>query len=188
MAAVNRTWVGTTSGDYSVSTNWSPAAVPLVTDNVRIPAGSPAITAGLNQSAVSLGDFIVEDGFANTIASSAAYLQIVCSRFLFYGTGLSYIDIGTSAIAPQVFKTAAAAQGYRGLYLKGSAITTLSVMGGKVGLASLAFETATATTVRVTGSGSVWIGAAATLTTLLQERGDSVLRSAATTVRVHGGT
>ncbi|MFN8650720.1 MAG: hypothetical protein U0133_02310 [Gemmatimonadales bacterium] len=50
-----RTWNGTTSSDWSVAANWTPAAVPTNANDVVIPAGtpnSPAITASC--SALSL--------------------------------------------------------------------------------------------------------------------------------------
>ena len=50
------------TGDYGVAGNWSTGTVPVNGDSVRIPAGSPAITGSLNQSAVTLIDFIVDDG------------------------------------------------------------------------------------------------------------------------------
>lgn len=183
----DKTWAGVT-GAYDLSTNWSPVNVPIAGDNVRIPAGSVAITSGLNQSAVALADFIVEDGYTAAIASATAYLRIVCSRFIFSGTGVSYVDIGTSAISPQVLKTSGGGSGTRGLYLKGSAISILSVISGKVGLAALFGETSTATTIRCVGSGaSVWAGAGLTLTNFYQTNGDSIIRCAGTTLTCHGG-
>jgi hypothetical protein len=51
--------------------------VPRAGDNVRIPASTTwGIAAGLNQSAVALGSFVVEDGYRGAIASASGYLQI----------------------------------------------------------------------------------------------------------------
>lgn len=68
----NKTWVGTDTGnegDWGTAANWSPSGVPVATDDVRIPAGSNAITGTLNQSAVALGDVIVEEGYTAAIST-----------------------------------------------------------------------------------------------------------------------
>lgn len=192
----NRTWLG--SGSWATAGNWAENSVPVAGDNVRITAGAGSITAGLNQSAVALGYVIVEPGYTGTIGvapvltsgatAAAVYLQIVCTRFEFSGTGNAWIDIGTSAISPQIFDTANPSAGNRGLYLKGSAIATLNVTKGKVGLAHYMGETSTCTTLRCAGKNAgVWCGSGVTLTTFYQSAGDSELKCAATTVNFHGG-
>ncbi len=185
----NKTWAGT-DGNYGTAGNWSPSGVPSTGDHVRIPASSSqSITSGLDQSAVAIGDFIVEEGYTGEIGTAAAYLQIDPNRFEFNGAGQAWIDIGSAAIDVQVLGTATAATGERGLYLKGSAIDELAVLGGNVGVAAIHGETATVTTCRVTGtSADVWIGAGVTLTTLRVNAGTVRLRCAATTVAVYGGT
>jgi hypothetical protein len=185
----NKLWVGT-DGNYGTAGNWSPSGVPIAGDHVRIPASSTqSITSGLDQSAVAIASFIVEEGYAGELGTSAAYLQIDPDRFEFNGTGQSWIDIGSAEIDVQVIGTATAATGERGLYLKGSAIDELTVLGGNVGVAAKFGETATVATCRVTGStADVWIGSGTTLTTLSVTAGMVRLRAAATTVAVYGGT
>ena len=168
---------------------------PRATDHVRIPAGTAAITESLDQSAVAIGDFIVEPGYSGYFGSSTAYFRIDPNYFRFEGEGqtASYIDLFTAAISPEVHNTASAAAGQRGLYLLGSAISTLNVVKGKVGFAWRAGETGTATTARVgfktsrAGDASLWIGSGVTLTTFQQTGGDNVLACAATTVQTYGG-
>jgi hypothetical protein len=189
----NKTWVGNDSGnegDYSVAANWSPSGVPSASDHVRIPASSTQnISSGLDQSAVAIGDFIVEEGYSGTIGSATGYLQIDPDRFEFNGSGQSWIDIGSAAIDVQILGTATASTGERGLYLKGSAIDELAILGGNVGVAAVHGETATVTTCRVTGpTADVWVGAGTTLTTLNVSQGTVRLRCAATTVTQYGGT
>lgn len=181
-------WIGT-DGSYSTAANWSPANVPVNSDTVRIPAGGGNISSGLNQSAVSLTAFIVEKGYTGTIGSSSGYLQIVTSRFEFEGSGLSYVDLGTSAISPQVFGTASGGTGTPGLYLLGSALVTLNVTGGSVGLAVGVGETSTVATARLALTGaSLWLGTGVTLTTWDNHAGDGIIRCALTTLNVYGGT
>lgn len=164
--------------------------IPVAADHVRIPAGSAAISSGLDQSSVALGDFIVEDGYAQTIGSSSAPLRIDPDRFEFSGTGVAYIDLHSANIAPQVFRSASASTGNYGLYLTGSNLTTLSVMGGTVGVAVRGGETSTVATIRVTDAAKVGIGSGVSLTTLYTSAGDVISQtsSAITTVTLEGGT
>jgi hypothetical protein len=190
----NKTWLLTSTGDLNVSGNWSPSGVPSATDNVRFPAGSPAITASLtslNTSTLSgaLGTVVFEEGFTGAVGTSSTNMQFTCTRFDFSGTGIAYIDLEASSIAPQVFTTAGAGAGSRGLYLKGSALTTLNVEGGSVGIAYRSGETSTVATIRCYGpSADVVAGSGTTLTTFYQTAGTSVIRCAATTVTCYGGT
>lgn len=164
--------------------------VPLATDHVRIPAGTPDIESGLKQGAVALGDFIVEEGYEGDIGSDTAPLQIDPDRFEFGATGgTAYIDITTAAIAARILNTGSPIAGERGLYLLGSAISVLDVMRGSVGVATRHGETAAVTTARIQdGQASLWMGQGATLTTLNMLAGDCRLSTAATTVLIYDGT
>lgn len=163
--------------------------IPVATDNVRLPAGAGKISSNLDNSSVALGSFIVEKGYTGTIASSSAYLRVGATRFEFSGGGLSYIDLGSSSVSPQVFSTASGGDGTRGLYLLGSALATVNVVGGQVGISVNAGETATITTATVTdGSGSLWLGAGVTLTNWTQHGGDNIVRCAGTTMNIYGGS
>lgn len=164
--------------------------IPVSGDDVRIPVDSGAI-AGSDQSAVTLASFVVEEGFDEGIGSSTTALRITTSRFDFHGNGntAAYIDLAGSTCSPQIFNTASTTRGNRGLYLIGTALNTISVIDGDVGIASRHHETATVTTVRSIGLGAnVWVGAGCTLTTFYQDDGDNQLRAAATTVTCYGGT
>lgn len=181
-------WIGT-DGSYSTSGNWSPSGVPSAGDTVRLPAGGGDITAGLNQSAVAIDAFIVEEGYSGDIGSDAGYLQLDTDVFIYHGTGVAYVDLGSTTVSPDIVKAADAQDGEHGLYLKGSGIATLSITQGDVGLAALVGETATATTVRVMESGAKCeLGPGCTLTTVTNNAGELLLRAAATTLNVVGGT
>lgn len=165
-------------------------AIPVATDDVRIPADSGTITSGLNQSAVAIVDFIVEQGYNENIGSSTEYLRIDPDKFEFSATdGTAYIDLGTaSSIAPQIYSTGQPVTGERGLYLLGSSIGVLNVAGGHVGVAVRAGETATVATARVmNANASLWLGEGVSLTTWQQHDGGGILRCAATTVLIYDG-
>lgn len=163
--------------------------IPQATEHVRIAPGAGAISSNLDQSAVAIGDFIVESGYESTIGSTAGYLLIDPNRFEFSGTGQAFIDLTTAAISPRVTTTASAIDGERGLYLKGSALTILDIQGGDVGLAVRPGETATATTARLFGDETtLWLGNGVTITNLHQYAGSSLVRCAVAAVLLHKGT
>jgi hypothetical protein len=162
--------------------------IPQATEHVRIPAGSGAISSNLDQSAVAIGDFIVEEGHEGSIGSTLGYLLIDPNRFEYTGNGQAFIDLTTAAISPRIIATVSATFGERGLYLKGSALDVIDMQGGQVGLAIRPGETATATTIRMQGSdASLWIGNGVTLTNLHQYSGEAVVRCAVTTTILYGG-
>jgi len=188
----NKRWDGNTAsyvGDYSHAANWSPSGVPGAADVVVIPSGSASITTGLDQSAVAIGSFTVERGYTGTIGSATANLQLDTVAFTFNGTGVAYIDLGSQTVSPQIYNTATATTGNRGLYLIGTGIATLSVMGGKVGLAFRHNTVSTATTVRVEGSTAyLEVGTGATLTNAIVSDGSLTVRCAFTTATVYSGS
>jgi hypothetical protein len=150
--------------------------------------------SNLDQSAVAIGDFIVEEGYEGEIGTAATstapptYLRIDPDRFEFNSNGLAWIDIGSANIAPQIKGTAAAAQGEYGLYLRGSNMGVVNAMGGTLGIAVLGGETSTAATVRVTGAQTaVTLGNGATLTNGHQWAGLLILRCGSTALIQYDG-
>ena len=169
--------------------------IPQAGEHVRLAAESGSINAGLDQSAVAIGDFIVEEGYSGDIGTAATaenpaeYLKIDPDRFEYNGQGIAYIDIGAAAISPSVLGTGNAGDGERGLYLLGSAIATLNVIGGSVGLAARPGETSTATTVRVmAGTADVVLGNGCTITNLHQYGGTVLVNCGVTTSLLYDGT
>lgn len=186
-------WIGGDTGnenDANTAANWSGGTKPVASDTVRVPYRSTmyAITGGLSSLATGLTAFIVEPGFNKAIGTEDTPLDVDTSRFEFAGSVTSYIDLGTSATDCEINATASARGGARGLYLVGTAIGTIAVNGGSVGVAARAGEVSTVTTARVTGaSASVWLGTGVTLTTYDQLGGTNILRCAATTATCGGG-
>lgn len=165
-----KTWLGTSSTDYSVTGNWSEGAIPTTNDTVTISRNAiRAIQAGLNQSSVAIDNFTVEDGFSYDIGTSSAFLQISCTGsgvkyFKYAGGGsLAKIDLGASAVAPIVTKTGSPSTGDVGLSVKGTAMTGFVVTGGIVGIGVEPNDTTTeVTSINVipenVGGASVTIG------------------------------
>ena len=168
--------------------------IPKAGDDVRIPASTASITEGLDQSAVAIGDFIVEEGYEGNIGSdSLGYLKIDPDRFEFNATGgASYIDVGAAAnLDCQIYGTGAPiVTGARGLYLLGSSIDVLNVVGGSVGVAVRHGEVSMVATARlIDSSASLWVGEGCSLTTWQQHNGSGRLRTGGTvaTVLIYDG-
>ncbi len=187
------TWSGTGNTtanagpyDWNDPANWVEGAVPTGSDDVVIQGTTP-IKYGLNQSGTSLGAV----NFQNTSGAHGnpgLPLRLSCTSFNFSCTGISYINLGSSTVAPRITQTASAAAEAYGLYLLGSGITTLRVEGAAaVGLAINKGETSTAATIQCTGAGRVGIGEGVTLTTLRQSSGTVYLNCGATTVLADRG-
>jgi hypothetical protein len=54
-----KTWTGAATSDWQTSTNWSPAGVPVATDDVTIPA---VVTQPVMSAAVSIRNLTVQSG------------------------------------------------------------------------------------------------------------------------------
>ena len=182
----DKIWTGATDGDYGTATNWSPSGVPVSTDSVYLTADySVDITGSLDQQAVNIDKFVV-DGFTGKIGSLAlGYLQIDPDSFSFSGFGVAFVDVGSAVININVRSTASGGT-TRGLYIKGSAVTVLSVIGGNVGLANQYGEYSTAATIRVLG-GTFVCGTGATLTTVDTYGGTANLGANVTTLNAYSG-
>lgn len=189
----DKVWVGTT-GDLGTAGNWSPSGVPAAGDNVYIPAGSGSITGSSALSTASLsgalGTVEVEAGYTGTIGSRTSYMVLSAGTFRFAGKGTSYVNLEASAISPDIRATATptSSDGV-GLYLKGSALATLSAVGDcAIGLAYFGGETSTVTTARVVGpSARLTIGAGVTATTIQVLSGTGTVKAGCTTLDVQGG-
>jgi len=186
-----RTWLGTTSTAWGTAGNWKEGSVPVSGDEVLISnAAVNNIESGLNQSAVTLDELIFEQGCTVSVGSfslgylqvATAYLEVNCSG------GQVWLDVGASAITARVISTGSAAIGERGLYLKGSGLTSLSVDSGSVGLADKMGETSTVTNARVVGNGSLRLGRGVTVTTTQVSNGEMIQQCACTTANVFSGT
>jgi len=193
-------WTGATDGDWSVAGNWSPSGVPASADDVILSASYVvSITAGLNQSAVTLNSLTVEQGYSGAIGSKAADLQIATDALTFEGSGVAYINLGSNAVDPVINGTATYSTGSSGLYLTGTGIGTITCAGGGVSIGRPG-TTSTVTEIRgVAGDVHVGIGGTvtssfnfgatvvfdATHTTLQIDDGRTVLKQSATVTTAH---
>lgn len=111
------TWTGASAdGNWSTAGNWSTSggssAPPASTDNVIISGGDRDITAGLNQSAITLASLKVTDGFRYNIGDTSNSLQINCSGDTNIVLAGQFIKInGTFSTASTAFTVSFKSQG-----------------------------------------------------------------------------
>jgi hypothetical protein len=154
-------WLGATSGDWNVTTNWSTGAVPVSTDDVYFSNNAVDVTLNLDQSAVTLASLTIDQSYTGKFAGAGTYLQINATTMNIgrasgdqSNPGSSRLHINGTFTTVNVIDTASSSAdaGFPPVCLKGT-ITTLNVRSGRVGVAVLTpVETATATTINVTQS------------------------------------
>jgi hypothetical protein len=163
--------------------------IPQGGEFVRIPPGAGSIVSGLDQSAVAIDNFYVEEGYDGTIGSVDGFLRLdLGGQFEFNGSGQAFIDLGASTDVT-VHGTSPADIGEFGLYLRGSAMGLVDVRGGSAGIAALPGETSTVTALRMSNRGTtVKCGAGVTLTSAVPIfDGNLWLHCNATTITKYGG-
>lgn len=156
---------------YGVAANWSLGAIPTTSDTVRKPAGSPPILYDLNQTSVEIGAFSTEDSDQGVIGR-VEYGQLYSLRItptscnLRGAATLLAVDLGSAAIEVDVSHTAGSqANGRTPVNIRGTAITTVNVSRGNVGVANFIGHTATVTGgFNVSGGAALVIGPGVTVT------------------------
>lgn len=166
--------------------------IPYAADKVTISGSATTGPAGSDQTAVAIGSFYIEPGFRNlAIGSRDTPLRIDPDTFVSEGSGTAawYIDLYTAAIAPEVRNCPSPTGGIYGLYLTGSALTTIVHDKGSLAVAALPGDTTTVATVNVRAAGAAMLlSENVTLTTLRHFAGSTVVRCSGTTVEATGGS
>lgn len=200
-----RNWSGTTSGDWSVSTNWLEGVVPASTDTVFFKNNAVSVTTGLAQSAVTLASLTIDSTYTGTIGSGSTYLAIGATAITIggasgsstsgNGSGRILLNLGTVQFTATVLSTSGTSSdsGLEPVRLLGTnASNKLYVLGGRVGVATtVTTEISTLTEWNVSGTGAVLnLGSGCTLTTGNQTGSSAVtVNSALTTLTQSvGGT
>lgn len=196
-------WIGGNAGNetnYATAANWTLGAAPVATNDVIIPAeASDGIALTLDQSAVQLASFVVEEGYAGTIGSATAALQIDVAntgKCSYAGSGaFAKIDNGASEVDWDISGTGTPSIGQFGLELTGTAIGKISVTGGS----HVGFGTAPGASspdvdnivVGSDGSNYLELGAQAIAVASIQQSGGTVVNGSTgtiTLVNMDGGT
>jgi hypothetical protein len=201
-----KVWVGTDSGnegDYGVAANWSPSGVPVATDDVIIANSSQDITGTLDQSAVALTSFTIDQSYTGVIGTSDSdFLEIAASTVIigqrrsttgtFAGSKRLNLDFGSSTAAQiTVHDTASTALDTNRQPLRIRAVnasTDLHVIAGSLSVSDDSSNSSTLGDINVE-SGSVNVGEGVTLTNVTQSGGIIHNNSSiAGTAKIKGGT
>lgn len=162
----DRVWIGTTSGDPNVTTNWSPNTVPVNGDrqifDYRATRDLDTNLAAL--SAVN-GSIVVDHSFTNNIGDGTSYYQTavtavdigqLSSATTTGGSSRIMLDSGAAAVTYTIRRTAAsplnAEANLMPLRVKGSNLTMNISGSSKVGIAQTTGETATVSNLRLTAN------------------------------------
>lgn len=167
-------------------------AAPNGADTVTISGlATRGIESNLDQSALTAAAWRIEPGFRDKpIGSQYQPLRLKPSSLVIDGGGSTpwYLDIGAQAIAPEVRNCPIGVNGRNGLYLIGSAMTTLLVYAGNVGVGMLPGDTVTvATILSLGGQAIVVVGSGVTLTTARSMAGQIILQCGGATFDCVGG-
>ena len=203
----DRIWIGTTSGDPNVTTNWSPNTVPVNGDR-QIFDYRALRDLDTNLAALSAvnGSIVIDHSFTKNIGDGTSYYQTAVTAFdggqktsgsTTGGSARVMIDFGAAALVGAVRRTAAnplnAEANLMPWRFKGSNLT-FNVSGpAKVGFAQLTGETATLTALRLTanddGVPQVELGRGTTVTALTVNAGmaHSISDNTTATTIVDGG-
>ena len=189
------TWTGTGitkinvgPNDYECPNNWAGLAIPVGSDNVLITGGSD-ILYNLDQSGVSVAAFEVAPGCTAKGGGLGRYFKAACTSLKFGGTGVWYLNVGSSSISPLFTASANPGTNQYGVYLLGSALGIVTVTGNaSVAIAAFTSETATVTTVATNTTGRCMIGSGVTLTNIQQANcADCQVGCAATAINTDAG-
>lgn len=125
----NLLWHGATDdGNVNTAGNYLGAAAPAGADVVYVD-GSKSIVAGLDQTAINLGGWIVNPGYTGDIGSPSGYLQLDLQNadLLYRGQGKAYIDTGDNGLDTPDKVTVNCASPSGTLYLKTEVANPLAV-------------------------------------------------------------
>ena len=186
------------SASLAVVTNWRVGS--SVTPSTRIPNGSDniwitgdsttSILSDLTTLSTVTGELHITNTYSQAVGSSTAgYLEMKPAESYLGSAGQVYADVKASTGPVTITQTATPAVGDVGLRLKGSAISTISMEGGTVGLAHELGATATAATIRVL-SGSLTLGEGVTYGSASLRSGSLIVKCASSTsdIEVFGGS
>lgn len=182
--------------DWEGTYNWTDDALPDQYDDVVFEKGKADVLYGLDQSAVQIADFFTErdcqSNFGRQEFGEYFFLKLKPTAFDYRGNGrVCLFDLGSEAIGAYVEAYGTPGQqGQPTVFLKGSALTTIEIARGNVGIAAVQGDTATVATVLIGQQAQqgafqsnihAILGAGLTLTTLTQSAGMCTMRCGATT-------
>lgn len=92
-------WIGTTSGDFEVTTNWSPNGTPVTDDTIRFRQGSRSLSSSVDQSDQNFAEVYFGPQYSGTIASASGYftcgatlVTVACPQNVYLSAGATSFD------------------------------------------------------------------------------------------------
>lgn len=131
-------WIGTTNA-YATAGNWSLGTAPATGEHIVIPAESSQTIAASDQSATAIRSFTIEDGYDQNIGDADSFLQLSVTSSATVvdlaptGTIVS-LDLSATAVPVTIRNSGQPAAGEHAIQLKGTALTTINVFKGIVGI------------------------------------------------------
>jgi len=193
-----RIWDSTSSTIFATAANWSADTAPVAGDTAIMPDGNTIGVAGFTPVyAQALAEFTTKPGYSGTLGSRTegviSDLMIQATTVNLAGSGQAYVNL-TTVTTCNVTGAAAGSPtiGTYGLTLSGATVTTLNIdlaNGQSVGVAALAGQTGTFTTINISGDGTVVLGAGLTCSTLnVRGNGSVYVRASIANVNIIDGS
>jgi hypothetical protein len=149
------TWLGGGADDnFDTNANWKSGTSPVANDDIVI-TGSNPMNGGDYTSSLELDSISIRE-MSGQIGSADAYLQLDVAdgaRVEIQTLGLCYLDLGNAAVDVLITGTATATYPLAGLYLKGSALQNITIVG--ISHVMLVDTTQTGSTVLQVGESAV---------------------------------
>ncbi len=200
-------WDGTDTGnvgDLSVAANWVPSGVPGNGDDAVFENSTQAVTAGFDQSAVTLATLNVKKTYTGLWGDADNYVKWGATLVRIgehygpgspAGSGRIKLDLGAAASTVLIAGSATSNDSNQAAIrlLCNHANTVVEVRKGGVSIAASAGETSTLSKLVVSfdqnlnRDSDVVVGSGVTLTTGIQNGGNLTLQCAATTLTCEGG-
>ena len=184
------------SGLMTNTTCWRSADTPDSADSANFPAGCSNPVTPMDYSAVLLVDTTFESGFTGLIgvdngSDAPGYLKVDSDTINLNNVSQTFLwFVNTTTVNVNAAKNSPGTGRY-GCNLRGD-VTTLNIEltnAQSVGIAALPGETATFTTINISGAGTVTIGEGVTVTTVnISGTGTVYNHVAATEVNILSGT
>lgn len=174
---------------YKDPENWSTQAIPVADDDPIIPANATIPIYGVDDTAVALDDFDIEEGCSIAIGSHAWPLKITADENVnMGGIGDTHLYIDTANVVNVTKAGQASGPGVYKTHLSGGTVDVLNVSVGareRVDIGDGMEGIGTFTTINHT-SGEIVVRAGVTCTTLNSDGGSLENNSSAATVNLNG--
>lgn len=180
-------WTGTSSSQWTTTTNWSTSAVPTTGDTAYLTSNAVNIDPSLAQPSgtaiVGLFHDMSYTGLVGNATGTATYLNLNAATYIFgqsppngtvgTGSGRLNFNAGSTSVAVDIFNSATQGSdaGFPPIRLLGTALT-INALGGIFGVATLPSESATIASLIINNAATCFLGPAVTLSSMNIQAGN----------------